>query len=779
MKFIVYIISINLLLSQVRVGDWDAYTSPLGIADMVEVDSLLVNATNGGILVYDRTLDQFKTFTKMHGLISTDLAIVDRDMYGQYWVGGASPNGFIQLFDEEFILKKTFDMDLTLIVDFALTDSIVFAAFQQNQEWGIMEFRHDGEQYFYKDVYNNWPMTLNEISGIVIVDEILYVGTDQGMFSGNWKNTNLKDPANWQLEVELTGDISTFKLNDNTILLVLDNDIYEFNTLTATSNLLWNFYHDTHEIYDVIKDDQDVLWLVLNKNFVKTNDDAVEWSKRSGERFKRIFHLADGTIVAGTTTGLLIHNEDSQSFTRKKPNCLLMNSITALHVMSDGRLVAGSRFGLMIKENEGWRNIVGFNGDDLIIKENKDYSNFVADTIPVHFGNYIADIEESSDGILYCGIRGTYPEPQRHGGGIVVIDIDDPGNFSLIDTSILDYFEDQYMIVKDIAKDPYGNLWIADTYATNKFEPIKVLNTDSTWGSFSVQESGNKLSLTPNTIDFDSWGRVWIGSFEDNNNVGGASNGGAVMLNYSGDPASPFETEWTKVNVNADASTNTVWSLGVTSSDVLYLLSPKGLHGLTLQFSNSDPIANYGFTYFPNISFSSGSKLLIDPRDNIWTTSPTQGVYVLTSSATYWPDINGLTAENSYLLSNNIAAVAFDENEGLAYIATDRGISVLKIPFSKKNSSYSNIEIFPSPFRVPNSTPLTITGLMDESSCMIMTLTGRVLKTINSRLNVEGYQAFWDGKDESGQWVGTGVYLIAAYDLKGAASFSKIAVIRQ
>jgi flagellar hook assembly protein FlgD len=61
---------------------------------------------------------------------------------------------------------------------------------------------------------------------------------------------------------------------------------------------------------------------------------------------------------------------------------------------------------------------------------------------------------------------------------------------------------------------------------------------------------------------------------------------------------------------------------------------------------------------------------------------------------------------------------------------------------------------------------------------MIMTLTGRVLKTINSRLNVEGYQAFWDGKDESGQWVGTGVYLIAAYDLKGAASFSKIAVIR-
>jgi hypothetical protein len=114
----------------------------------------------------------------------------------------------------------------------------------------------------------------------------------------------------------------------------------------------------------------------------------------------------------------------------------------------------------------------------------------------------------------------------------------------------------------------------------------------------------------------------------------------------------------------------------------------------------------------------------------------------------------------------------------LAYIATDKGISVLKIPFAKENTSYSNVDIFPSPFRVPTVTPLTIDGLMDGSSCMIMTLTGKVLKTIESRADVEGYQAFWDGRDEAGDWVSTGVYLVAVYDKKGASSFSKIAVIR-
>lgn len=767
---------INVLFGQVHVGDWDAYTSPLEIADMVEVDSLLVSATNGGLLVYDRVQDEFETITKVHGLEGTDLATINIDTYNQYWVGGASPDGFIQILDEQFSVLKSFDYSLTTIVDFAISDSIVFAAFQQNQDWGIMEFRFDGEQFFYKDVYNNWPVTLNEISGLVLNGEMLHVGTDQGMFSGNWKS-NLKDPANWQLHSELTGLISIFKQDVDKIIMLMDNDIYEFNAQTGSSSLVWDYYHDSNELVDILQDKDGVIWGLLIKNFLKMDSTAIAWSERPGERFKRIFNLADGTKVAGTTTGLLFLEEESRTFIRQKPNCLLMNNVSAVHVLSDGRLVAGSKFGLMIKEESGWRNIVGINGDDLIISSHKDYSRFVADTIPVHFGNYITDIEEGSDGLLYCGVRGTYPEPRLHGGGIVVIDVDNPENFTLIDTNHLDYFYDNYLIVKDIEKDPYGNLWIADTYATTNFEPLKVLTPDSVWGAYNVIGSGGALSLTPNSIDLDSWGRIWIGSFENDNNVGGASNGGIAMLDYIGHPANPDETEWSKVNAISDASTQTVWSLGVNSNDVLYVLTPKGLNGLTLQYSNSNPVAFYGFTYFPNISFSLGSSLRIDPRDNIWVTSPTQGVYVLTSSASYWPDINGLTAENSYLLSNNINSVAFDET-GVAYIATDKGISVLKIPFAKQNKTYSNMEIFPSPFRVPTVSPLTIDGLMDESSCMITTLTGRVLKTIESRPDVEGYQAFWDGKDESGEWVGTGVYLIAVYDKKGASSFSKIAVIR-
>ena len=61
---------------------------------------------------------------------------------------------------------------------------------------------------------------------------------------------------------------------------------------------------------------------------------------------------------------------------------------------------------------------------------------------------------------------------------------------------------------------------------------------------------------------------------------------------------------------------------------------------------------------------------------------------------------------------------------------------------------------------------------------MIMTLNGQVIRKI-SNSDVKGYQAFWDGRDHEGRLVGSGVYLIAIYDKKGASSIEKVAVIRK
>jgi len=98
----------------------------------------------------------------------------------------------------------------------------------------------------------------------------------------------------------------------------------------------------------------------------------------------------------------------------------------------------------------------------------------------------------------------------------------------------------------------------------------------------------------------------------------------------------------------------------------------------------------------------------------------------------------------------------------------------------ESKSNFSNIKIFPSPFIIPTQLPMVIDGLMDESSVKIISLSGNIIKNIVlSSKNHNGYQVFWDGKDESGEYVSSGIYLVVMYTKTGKSSVEKIAVIRE
>ena len=61
-----------------------------------------------------------------------------------------------------------------------------------------------------------------------------------------------------------------------------------------------------------------------------------------------------------------------------------------------------------------------------------------------------------------------------------------------------------------------------------------------------------------------------------------------------------------------------------------------------------------------------------------------------------------------------------------------------------------------------------------------MTLSGEVIRQIKyTSPSVQGYQAFWDGRTKGGEWVSTGIYLIAIYSKNGESKVEKIAVIRE
>ena len=492
--------------------------------------------------------------------------------------------------------------------------------------------------------------------------------------------------------------------------------------------------------------------------------------------------ISTNEIIIGSDLGLklLKPNMEILSFI---PNAPASSKFTALKVLQDGRLVGANSNGLSIKDFNGWRNIleVKVNGSDNI-NNYYDYRQFIADTIPFDFGDAVADIEEGPDGLVYIAIEGTYPtfsNPERQGGGILILDVDDPTNVTAIDTSIFSYYTSSsssrpYIVIKDIEFDQLGNLWVANAYSTNKNAPIHVRNVDNIWKSYGSSETSVKISQSPISLAFDNWSRLWFGAFKaEEANLGVYPDGGIFVLDYDDAAVQPSSFFWESILYN-----KTIWSIGF-SNNRLYYLTTTGLNYFDINNGQNPIVGENLYSYFPNISFGGGSKVKIDKQGNVWTSSTTQGIHVLLENTTYWPTINGLRQNNSPLLSDEVYDIDFDEERKLAYIATSKGISVLKIPFGESYDSYDKIKIFPSPFKLNKHEFLIVDGLPFNSSMKILTLDGMVIRdVISSGLPVDGDQLKWDGKNNSGEYVASGVYLLSIIGSSGENTFEKITVIR-
>ncbi len=751
---------------------------------MIEYGDTIVAATGGGLLIFDRNTKSFSTLTNIDGLVTTDLQTVAIDPYGNLWLGGGEPDGLFQVYDlreKQSLYDSPPDFRFFEVTDFATSDSRVFGVFRKNQDVGLIEFIYKDGRFIYRDFYDNrnWPIEINAIAGVTIHGDFIWVATDSGLLKGNWKRDDLKIRHNWSQIAEMSGNITTLHRYGGELLIVNDRIVYLVSMPDLAIIWQWNSFANSSLFKDIVRTPDGEYWGILKRTFIKLSETAEHWQFPSDYTLNNLLSLTDNSIITGTGAGFAIVDTTARRMKRYIPNAPVTNQFSAVTVLTDGRVVAGSKFGLAIKEPEGWRNIVEHvNITAIDTTFDYDYRYYVADTLPIDFGGFIADLEQGPDGLLYCAVRGTHPVPnenyEQRGGGIIIIDIDNPAVYTLIDTAVLDYYADEYMVVKDLEFDPLGNLWVADTYVTTKLISLHVLNTADIWGHYSALHSNHVLGLGADALAFDRWGRVWIGSLTLATYPSGVTNGGLAVLNYTGDPTNPETFQWTLENEGEN-----IWSIAITAQNILYLLTPDGLAWGTIQNSMTDPLRNLSDPRFPNISFGEGSRVKIDPRGNAWTISPDDGVNVLLENATYWPNIAGMRFDNSMLLSNNTTDIDFDADKGLAYITSKRGLNALKIPFAKKMTVSESLKIFPSPYHIPNESSLVIDGIKDFSSIKIMTIAGEVIRTIKAgSLLIQGYQAFWDGRDHSGNWVNSGVYLIFTYNNDNLNDVAKITVIR-
>ena len=764
-----------------RIGEWRALTCPLDIRNLIQLGDTTYCATGGGLLLYHNST--FEVLTTVNGLYGIDLLSISKDSYNNIWIGGKSPFGFVQIYDNEKNSIDVFDYGLTEITKFFIGDSIALASFVDGQDLGLIKWIYSNYQWSYRDIYRNFPFLIESINGVEILNQHIFLGTDNGLLVG-YLGENLKDPNNWELvSNDYSSPIDAMRSTENgftfisnqTIYSVIDyNDTFQYEQLEVQIPV---------EFSDFLIDEEDFICGIHNKKVYSQRNNFNPIS--TGKILYDIALDSQGNLIIGSDLGLIEINRNSYEKKIQIPNSPATGKFSAIKVLKDGRFVGASSKGLSIKDFDGWRNILEIkNENSNIINLSYDFNSFISDTIAYDFGDAVADIEEGPDGLVYCAIEGTFPvlnNPTRTGGGIIIIDIDNPDNVTVIDTSILGYYtsgssNNPYMVVKDIEFDANGNLWVANTYVTNKNLPIHVRNTNNEWKSYGSAETSVRISQSPISITFDSWSRVWVSAFKaEEANLGIYPDGGIFLLDYNGSPTQPLSFNWRSIIYNT-----TVWSLGMGYNNRIYYLTPTGLNYYDID-AGPDPIIRENlYSYFPNISFGGGSEIKVDPLGNIWTISPTQGVHILLENTTYWPDINGLRKSNSPLLSDEVYDLDFDYQRKLAYIATSKGVSILRIPFGDSYSDYNDLKIFPSPFLIPAHEKMIVDGLMYNSSMKIMTLDGLVIRDINSSgISVDGDQLFWDGKNNNGEYVASGVYLLAITNNSGKNTFSKITVIKK
>jgi hypothetical protein len=776
---LIFIILSNQLFAQGRVNEWKHYTSILNFSDMVKLEEKIFCSSGGGIVEFNPEAKSFLTYATDFGLSRINLTTIATDNRGNLWVGSDAPIGEINIFSPaENKVIKVFDAtiwndDFVSVTGFTGNSNRMFAICQQNTDFGILEFRTDGN-YSYKDFYFNFPVEFESIKAITLTENQIFATTSSSLLAANYQNSDLKNPQAWEVVIDSVTISNAVNYNDK-IHFGSGNKVYQYDGSSIT--LLASVDGKINEISV-----SDNLFLVATTRGLYSISDPQNITQLLSGNIKKGLILKDNAIGSTDKNGLILQEGDSQH--QYIPNTMLSNVNTAICVDDENRIIAGPNTGFSILMPEGWKNIVRSDEKEAKISADNDWNYFVSDTIHyANVGTRIYSIVQRGDGNIFASVYGGNIEKGQR-GVLIKFDPDHLENYTYYDTvgghlatSEGHGGDNQYFGIGRMQLDKEDNLWICNQYADNN-NVIAVLKNDDTWQHFSVGDSEGKLTYYPTSIAFDDYGRVWFG-----NEIAAASIGTITLLDYNQTLDDKSDDKWYRVSTSQGLASNNIFDLAFDKNGTLFIMSQGGIQ--EAEVKNNITSGDYFFRIdqypsYSNIAFKKTNVIKIDDQNNKWFTTVEDGVLVYTWDNQWLNDLEGYNINNSALLSNEVLDIDFIEEQGLVIMSTNNGISVLKSQFSTEKTDYSELKIFPMPFKIPAQKPLVIEGLLPGSEVKIITLDGTFIRRLTENDgNILGVQAFWDGRNEEGHLVSSGVYLCMAFTEEGKNIAGKIAVIRQ
>ena len=324
--------------------------------------------------------------------------------------------------------------------------------------------------------------------------------------------------------------------------------------------------------------------------------------------------------------------------------------------------------------------------------------------------------------------------------------------------------------------DAKGSLWCLNSLAENA--SILELKSDGNWESHHkeilMDDNGRSLANMKCMI-LDSRGLFWfvnnhwgLPSFYSYNPNNEALNHFTTFVNEDGTTLNP-----NGVKSIAEDKDGNIW-IG-TNVGPLMLPEKDISNGSNLILQQIKVPRNDG-TNFADYLLSGVdiTCISVDGANRKWFGTNGNGAYLI--SADNMTQVQHFLSNNSMLLSDNIESIAINDQTGEVFFGTDNGLCSYMSDASATNEKMTkdNVYAYPNPVEPGYTGLITITGLSMNADVKIVTANGALVAEGVSN----GGTFTWDGCDDKGRRVASGVYMVMTATSEGKkGTVCKIAIV--
>lgn len=722
-------------------SNWQNYADMKSAKDIAATSTGVWTASQGGAYFFNLTDITFTTYSKSNGLNGTELTAIGIDTYNKVWFGSA--NGQIDVYDpESYSFRSILDIansDKTnkRINDITISGDTVYVA----TDFGISLI--DSKSFIFYDTYFKFgTFTSNIKVNNILFSAIIYAATESGVAIQKADATNLSAPESWNVYDQVSGlpaggtNVLTFF---NGVLIAGTNSgLYSFdgNNWQPYSSLAGN------KILDLLVIGNSLNILTTTKVFTYDGITLSEMWATDSEPVKLGYQENAGLIVA-TKFGIYLN---------------------ANFVYPNGP--AANQFPNMTVDKEG--NLWSSSGKDVtgvgMYKYNRsEWETYDLAHYPDLFTNAYYSIFSAFDNSIYGGSWGQ-------------------GFAKIKDNEILRYYignsemvytrntgnNTNFLVISGFAEDSKSNMWIINLNAADG-KSLYMLTPDKVWYSFlNPLEQHLTFSEVDNLV-IDQYGTKWY-------TMGNEGSLGLFYFNEKGTYTDPSDDVYGYLTTSKGLTSNAIFSLAIDRRGDLWVGTSLGVNiisNLNTVLSSANPQLRITNSF--SVRQQTINALAVDPLNQKWL-GTNQGLFLLSSDGTQL--LATLDSKNSPLLSDQIESLAIDEKTGRVYVGSASGLTSFDTPSILPAESFNGLTIYPNPLVITDGSKLvTIDGLIRNTDIKIITVSGKLVREFSSP---GGRTAFWDGRDDNGELVSSGVYIIIAFDQEGnSVETGKIAVLRE